>query len=74
MPAIQVHTRWNKAARGQTLSRLRKCDDGLSTAEYAIGTIAVAGLGGLLIRLLTSDWFFGLLQGIFSRALGTVGG
>ena len=54
------------------LELLRVEDDGLSTAEYAVGTVAVVGLGGLLIRLLTSDWFFGLLQGIFQGALTSV--
>lgn len=54
------------------LARLCAEDDGLSTAEYAVGTVAVVGLGGLLIKLLTSDWFFGLLQGIFERALTSV--
>ena len=37
------------------LSRLAKDERGLSTAEYAVGTVAVAGLGGILIKLLTSD-------------------
>jgi len=54
------------------LRELVEQEDGLSTAEYAVGTVAVAGLGGLLIKLLTSDWFFGTLQGIFDRALNSV--
>lgn len=57
---------------GGSLERLRGEEDGLSTAEYAVGTVAVVGLGGLLIKLLTSDWFFGLLQGIFERALTSI--
>lgn len=56
------------------VERLRHEEDGLSTAEYAVGTVAVVGLGGLLIKLLTSDWFFGMLQGIFERALTSVFG
>lgn len=51
-----------------TLERVRSRDDGLSTAEYAVGTVAVAGLGGLLIKLLTSDWFFELLRRIIEWA------
>lgn len=54
------------------LERLLDEEDGLSTAEYAVGTVAVVGLGGLLIKLLTSDWFFGLLKGIFRGALTSV--
>ena len=57
---------------GDPAGGLRYAEDGLSTAEYAVGTVAVVGLGGLLIKLLTSDWFFGLLQGIFDRALNSV--
>lgn len=43
------------------LARLRKNntaknnDDGMTTAEYAVGTVAAAGLGGILIKLLSSD-------------------
>lgn len=39
----------------QALTRLRHDERGLSTAEYAVGTVAVAGLGGVLIKILTSD-------------------
>lgn len=27
----------------------------MTTAEYAVGTVAAAGLGGILIKILTSD-------------------
>lgn len=36
------------------LRRLRR-DEGMATAEYAMVTVAAAGLGGMLIKLLTSD-------------------
>ena len=32
-----------------------RSDEGLTPAEYAVGTVAVAGLGGVLIKLLTSE-------------------
>jgi Flp pilus assembly pilin Flp len=45
-------------------------DRGMTTAEYAVGTVAVAGLGGILIKLLTSnavrDLLWGVLKGAFS--------
>ena len=54
-------------------SRLRH-DDGLTTAEYAVGTIAAAGLGGLLLKLLTStpvrDLLWNLVSHAFSSVLG----
>ncbi|MBU6278508.1 MAG: DUF4244 domain-containing protein [Actinomycetales bacterium] len=39
----------------KALTHLRRDERGLSTAEYAVGTVAVAGLGGVLIKILTSD-------------------
>ena len=45
-----------------------KDDTGLTTAEYAVGTVAVAGLGGVLLKLLTSDSVRDLLWSIISNA------
>jgi len=47
-------------------------DEGLTTAEYAVGTVAVAGLGGLLIKLLTSDAVRDLIWGIFTNAFQAI--
>lgn len=56
-----------------TPQRLRD-DEGLTTAEYAVGTVAVAGLGGVLIKLLTSeavrDLIWKVVQGAFAAMLG----
>ena len=45
-------------------------DDGMTTAEYAVGTIAAAGLGGVLLKMLTSpevqDLFWKIIQQAFS--------
>ncbi|MCH9678086.1 MAG: DUF4244 domain-containing protein [Actinomycetia bacterium] len=50
-------------------------EDGLTTAEYAVGTVAVAGLGGVLIKLLTSeavrDLIWTVVQGAFTAMLGS---
>ena len=48
--------------------RMRDEDQGMSTAEYAVGTVAVAGLGGLLIKLLSSEAFYDLLWRVISTA------
>lgn len=49
-------------------------DDGMSTAEYAVGTVAAVGFGGLLLKLLTSpevaDLLARVIQYIFSLILG----
>ena len=44
-------------------------DAGMSTAEYAVGTVAACGFGGLLYKLLTSDEVRSLLADIIKRAL-----
>jgi len=48
--------------------RLRDDEQGMSTAEYAVGTVAVCGLGGVLIKLLSSDKFADLLWTVISKA------
>lgn len=48
--------------------RLVDDESGMSTAEYAVGTVAVAGLGGLLIKLLSSEQFANLLWQVLSKA------
>jgi hypothetical protein len=50
---------------------MRAADDGMTTAEYAVGTVAACAFGGLLYKILTSGWAEGLLHGIISRALHT---
>jgi hypothetical protein len=45
-----------------------KDDTGLTTTEYAVGTVAVAGLSGVLIKLLLSDNVRNLLWSIISSA------
>ncbi len=51
-----------------------KSDSGLTTAEYAVGTVAVAGLGGVLLKLLTSDalrdLIWKLISGVLSKFFG----
>ncbi|MQY05479.1 hypothetical protein ACRB68_35550 [Actinomadura sp. RB68] len=42
---------------------------GMTTAEYAVGTIAAAGFAGLLYKIVTSPQVRGLLVGIIRRAL-----
>lgn len=51
------------------LRSLRQRDDaGMTTAEYAVGTVAACGFGSLLYQVLTSDSVLGLLTDAISRA------
>lgn len=49
-------------------------EDGMTTAEYAVGTVAAAGLGGILIKILTSSEVEHMLLGLFERALSALFG
>jgi hypothetical protein len=44
-------------------------DAGMTTAEYAVGTVAACGFGGVLYKLLTSEAVVSLLSDIIKRAL-----
>jgi hypothetical protein len=55
------------SARYVTVRRGMRSDTGAATAEYAVVSIAAAGLGGLLIKLLQSDWFISVLQSLLSK-------
>ncbi|RVW01002.1 DUF4244 domain-containing protein [Rhodococcus spongiicola] len=46
-------------------------DDGMSTAEYAIGTIAAAAFGAILYTVVTGDSIVSALTGIIDKALAT---
>lgn len=56
--------------RGST----RRTDErGITTAEYAVGTAAGAGLAGLLYTLLTGGLGNSLLRTLFDHVLGLLG-
>lgn len=44
------------------IARLRSDEAGMTTAEYAVGTVATCGFGGVLWSLLTSDFGQGVLR------------
>lgn len=49
-------------------------ESGMSTAEYAIGTIAAAGFGALLYTVVTGDSVVSALTNIIAKALSTTVG
>lgn len=52
---------------------VRIADDvGMTTAEYAVGTVAACGFAGILFKLLTSDLVRNLLTDLIKRALDGV--
>nr|WP_078330533.1 DUF4244 domain-containing protein [Mycobacteroides salmoniphilum] len=46
-------------------------EDGMSTVEYAIGTIAAAAFGAILYTVVTGDSIVSALTNIIARALNT---
>jgi hypothetical protein len=46
-------------------------DSGMSTVEYAIGTIAAAAFGAILYTVVTGDSIVSALTNIIGRALNT---
>ena len=57
-----------------TRTRRRGSDQrGITTAEYAVGTAAGAGLAGVLYKLLTSSFGEKLLKAFFEYVLRMLG-
>lgn len=62
----------NMIAQIQTRLALLAVDEaGMSTVEYAIGTIAAAAFGAILYTVVTGDSIVTALTNIISRALST---
>ena len=55
--------------RLRDLRRDIRRDDGMNTAEYAVGTIAAVAFAALLLRVLTSESVQNALTAIIQRAL-----
>ncbi|TQC47963.1 DUF4244 domain-containing protein [Rhodococcus sp. WS4] len=53
------------------LTLLAVDEDGMSTAEYAIGTIAAAAFGAVLYSVVTGDSIVTALTSIIDKALNT---
>ena len=56
---------------GRPARRWRAGDEtGMTTAEYAVGTVAACGFGGILYKVLTSPEVVQLLKDVIARAFG----
>lgn len=69
-----IHSARRRSALARLATRLRREDAGMTTVEYAVGTVAAAGFGGLLIKLLMSDEARNLLWSLISRAISAIFG
>lgn len=70
---MTYHASTRAARRSQELPRrlrrLRYDDEGMSTVEYAIGTVAAAAFGALLYTVVTGESVLAALTGLVERAL-----
>jgi hypothetical protein len=62
--------KWTRSAQAR-LNLLIVDESGMSTVEYAIGTIAAAAFGAILYTVVTGDSIVGALTNIINRALNT---
>ena len=53
------------------MTELAAGEAGMSTVEYAIGTVAAAAFGAILYTVVTGDSIVSALTGIIARALHT---
>lgn len=53
------------------LAQLWTDESGMSTVEYAIGTIAAAAFGAILYSVVTGDSIVSALTNLIARALNT---
>lgn len=53
------------------LSRLNQAvnDAGMSTAEYAVGTVGACTIGGVLVKVGQSQWFGDVVKDIISAGI-----
>lgn len=45
----------------------RTAERGMSTAEYAVGTLGACTVGGVLVKIGQSEWFGDLLQDVIGK-------
>lgn len=49
-------------------SAVRKAaEKGMSTAEYAVGTVGACTIGSVLVKVGQSEWFGRLVQGLIEK-------
>lgn len=45
----------------------RHMERGMSTAEYAVGTLGACTIGGVLVKVGQSEWFGGLIKDLIFK-------
>jgi hypothetical protein len=50
--------------------RRSRDERGMTTAEYAVGTVASCGFAGVLVKLLNEPWVKDLFKNLFESTIG----
>ncbi|MCW2764400.1 MAG: hypothetical protein JWO11_359 [Nocardioides sp.] len=70
---MSLHPTTARQLTGSRRPLARRTEAGITTAEYAVGTAAGAGLAGLLYKMLTGGFGNRLLTTLFDHVLGLLG-
>ena len=70
---VQIQARPHARPHRWSGRGVRRDETGAASAEYAVVTAAGVGIGGILIKLLTSDWGQALLERLLEFFLASVG-
>ena len=72
--AVAMAHAWSLHLSARLAARLRRRtpDAGVTTAEYAVGTVAACGFAALLYKVLTGGAVSSALQALVRKALGVV--
>ena len=62
------------SAMTRIVARIRREDAGMTTVEYAVGTVATASFAGLLIKLLMSEEARNLIWSVITNAISALFG
>jgi Flp pilus assembly pilin Flp len=63
-----------KSTLTRVVARIRREDAGMTTVEYAVGTVATASFAGLLIKLLMSEEARNLIWSVITNAISALFG
>lgn len=62
MAGIHLSSRWRRMHK-----RRHANEAGMSTAEYAVGTLGACTIGGVLVKIGQSEWFGELVRDVLDN-------
>ncbi len=71
-PGGRIPARWRNRWSGRWRRLRATAEAGMSTAEYAVGTVAACAFAAVLYRVVTGDSIVSALDALVDRALNTL--